>query len=46
LFFDPIEQAMQEHVMHPAFIDGLRLLPAKLGDEAGLVGAMVIASQA
>jgi glucokinase len=46
LFFSPIEQAMRENVMHPSFVEGLRLLPAKLGDDAGLVGAMIIASQA
>jgi glucokinase len=45
-FFDVIEQTIGEHVMHPAFVEQLRLLPAKLGDEAGLVGAMVMASQA
>jgi glucokinase len=46
LFFTPIEQAMEENVMHPSFIEGTRLLPAKLGDDAGLVGAMIIANQA
>ena len=46
LFFEPIERAMRKHVMHPAYVDQLRLLPAKLGDSAGLVGAMVLASQA
>ncbi len=31
--------------MDPAYLDGLRVLPAALGDDAGLVGAMVLASQ-
>jgi glucokinase len=44
--FDPIEKALRASVMHPAYVDGLRLLPAKLGDNAGLVGAMVLANQA
>jgi glucokinase len=46
LFFEPIEQAMRDNVMHPSFVEDLILLPAKLGDDAGLVGAMIIASQA
>lgn len=46
LFFAPIELAMRKNVMHPSFVEDLRLLPAKLGDDAGLVGAMIIASQA
>jgi glucokinase len=45
LLFDAIEQALHEHVMDPSYLDGLRVLPAKLGDDAGLVGAMVLASQ-
>ncbi|MEJ2013230.1 MAG: ROK family protein [Anaerolineales bacterium] len=45
LLFDAVEQALHEHVMDPAYLDGLRVLPAKLGDDAGLVGAMVLASQ-
>jgi glucokinase len=45
-FFDGIEQALHEHVIHPMYVENLRLLPAKLGDEAGLIGAMVMVSQA
>jgi glucokinase len=43
LFFEPIERALRQHVMHPAYLDGLRLAPAELGDEAGLIGAMILA---
>jgi glucokinase len=46
LIFEPIERAMHAYIMHPAFLEGLRLLPAKLGDNAGLVGAVVLANQA
>lgn len=45
LFFEPIERAMRLHVMHPAYLDGLRLVPAELGDEAGLIGAMILARE-
>jgi glucokinase len=45
-FFDFIEQALHKHVMHPMYVEDLPLMPAKLGDEAGLIGAMVMVSQA
>ena len=43
LFFEPIERALRQHVMHPAYLEGLRLAPAELGDDAGLIGAMILA---
>jgi glucokinase len=46
LFFAPIRQSLEEHVMDPVYLDGLRVLPAALGDDAGLIGAMVLAHQA
>jgi glucokinase len=45
LFFAPIRQSLAEHVMDPVYIEGLRVLPAALGDDAGLIGAMVLADQ-
>jgi glucokinase len=45
MLFDAIDQALREHVMDPAYLDGLAISPAHLGDDAGLVGAMVLASQ-
>jgi glucokinase len=45
LIFEPIKRSLREHVMDPAYLDGVRVLPAALGDDAGLVGAMVLASQ-
>ena len=43
--FGPIEQALRETVMHPAYLEGLRLERAALGDDAGLIGAMVLARE-
>ena len=43
--FGPIEQALRENVMHPAYLEGLRLERAALGDDAGLIGAMVLARE-
>ncbi len=42
-FFEPMERALRAGLMYPVYGDGLRLVPALLGDEAGLVGAMVLA---
>ncbi len=45
LFFNPIRQSFQEHVMDPIYAENIRVVPAGLGDDAGLVGAMVLADQ-
>jgi glucokinase len=46
LLFEPIRQSLQAHVMDPVYLENLVLVPAALGDDAGLVGAMVLAEQA
>lgn len=43
IVLEPMESALREHVMHRAYLDGLRFAPAELGDEAGLIGALIIA---
>lgn len=45
LFLESVERALRLHVMHPAYLDGLRLVPAELGDEAGLIGSMILARE-
>jgi len=45
LLFEPIERSFHTHVMDPAYLKDLRVVPAALGDDAGLIGAMVLASQ-
>jgi glucokinase len=40
LLFDPMKQAMVEHVMEPAYLVDLQIATAKLGDDAGLLGAL------
>jgi glucokinase len=44
LLFDPVREALHAHVMHPAYTRELKVVPAALGDDAGLIGAMVLAS--
>lgn len=41
LLFDPIRRAVAEHA-GLSYLDGLRVEPARLGDEAGLVGAAAL----
>ncbi len=45
LFLQPIRESLEQHVMDPAYLQDLQVLPAALGDDAGLIGAMVLAAQ-
>jgi glucokinase len=45
LLFIPVWQGLSEEVMHPAYLQDLELRAAELGDDAGLVGAMILARQ-
>jgi len=45
LLFIPIQQTLEDEIMHPAFLQNLEVRPAELGDAAGLIGAMVYARQ-
>ncbi len=38
----PLEAALRAHVMTPAYLDGLTLTTAALGDDAGLMGALAM----
>jgi glucokinase len=44
IFWEPIRRTLQAEVMSPAFLEGVDLVPAALGDDAGLVGALVLAT--
>jgi predicted NBD/HSP70 family sugar kinase len=41
--FQAIRKTLADEVMHPAYLRSLQVLPASLGDDAGLVGACVLA---
>jgi glucokinase len=45
LLFTPIRQTIPELVIHPGYLQNLEVVPAELGDDAGLIGAMVFARQ-
>ena len=40
LIMRPIKETMSSNVMDPAYLDGLEVTTAKLGDDAGLLGAL------
>jgi len=40
LILDPIRESMKRNIMDPSYLDGLELATVKLGDEAGLLGAL------
>jgi glucokinase len=44
LLFDPARAALERQIMHPSYLSDLRIEPAALGDDAGLIGAMTLAA--
>lgn len=42
LLFIPIEQALQNAIFDPHYLDNLKIVPAALGDDAGLLGALAL----
>ena len=45
LIFDPIIKKINSEVIDPLYLKNLEIVPAKLSDDAGLVGALVVARQ-
>jgi glucokinase len=43
LLFDPLMASMRKHIMTPDYLTELTVVPAALGDEAGLMGALAAA---
>ena len=40
LILPPIKDSIRRHIMNEAFLDGLEITTAKLGDDAGLLGSL------
>lgn len=40
LLLAPMRKSLEKHILHPRYLEGLQIVPAELGDEAGLLGAM------
>ncbi len=45
LLFEPMWASLEAHIMDSAYLLGLRIAPADLGDDAGLIGAMLLAEE-
>lgn len=43
LLFKPLRRAMEGSVMSPQYLEGLELTTARLGEQVGLIGALVLA---
>lgn len=43
LLFDSFETSLKEHVIHPRYLEGLKIGRAELGDNSGLLGARALA---
>ncbi len=43
LLFTPAQKALQAFVLHPQYLENFSMARASLGDEAGLIGALVLA---
>ena len=43
LLLDPLLGSLRQHVMDPAYLDGVTVTAAALGDDAGLLGALALA---
>jgi glucokinase len=44
LLFDPARDSLERHVLSDSYLENLRIVPASLGDDAGLIGAMTLAA--
>jgi len=45
ILFDPIRKSVTEYVISEIYLEDLEILPAKLGDDSGLMGALVLSRQ-
>jgi glucokinase len=46
LLFKPFRESLKKHTFHPHYLDDLTITKAALGDDAGLLGALALASLA
>ena len=43
LLFEPMKASVEKHIMDPGYIENLAITTARLGDDAGLLGALAFA---
>ncbi len=46
LLLNPVKASLQEHVFDPKYLENLEITSASLGDDAGLIGALIMARNA
>ncbi len=45
ILFNPIRKSVEESVISEVYLDGLQILPAGLGDDSGLMGALALSRE-
>lgn len=45
MLFDPIRKSVNEYVISDVFLENLQIMPAALGDDSGLMGALVLSRE-
>jgi len=45
LLFEPMQRELQADIMDPSYMKGLQIVPAALGDDSGLLGALALGRQ-
>ena len=45
ILFNPIIKSVEEFVISDVYLDGLQILPAALGDDSGIMGALVLSRE-
>ena len=45
LIFNPIRKSVEEYVISDVYLNNLQIVPAKLGDDSGLLGALVLSRE-
>ena len=45
LLFNPIRKSVDEHIISEVYLNDLKIVPAELGDDSGLLGALVLSRE-
>ena len=45
MIFNPIKKSVEESVISDVYLNDLQILPAALGDESGIMGALVLSRE-
>ena len=45
LIFTPIRSSVKDHILSDVYLDDFEIVPAALGDDSGLLGALVLSRE-